>query len=210
MTDRPTDRHARTHTTPPTTAAVLSLPLPRLQNKCGPSDRDPPSLRVSLWGLDFPSPVGVAAGFDKHAEAVKGLLGLGLGFVEVGSVTPAPQPGNPKPRMFRLSEDRGVINRYGFNSEGLDKARRRLASYWAEALQRQRQQGKGKAGPEGVVGVNVGKNKLTEKAEDDYVQGERAGGRVGSIVRSCGDRRTGHGTDECWSVGRSVEPIDRR
>lgn len=123
---------------------------------------------MSLWGLSFPSPVGVAAGFDKHAEAMKGLLGLGLSFVEVGSVTPEPQPGNPKPRMFRLSEDRAVINRYGFNSEGLEAARKRLRGYWEERLQRERKEEE----VEGVVGVNVGKNKLTERAEDDYVRGE--------------------------------------
>lgn len=159
-------------------ARLLSLSLPRSrtierpieihtheQNKCGPPD--PPSLRVSLWGLSFPSPVGVAAGFDKHAEAMKGLLGLGLGFVEVGSVTPEPQPGNPKPRMFRLSEDRAVINRYGFNSEGLEAARKRLQGYWEERLRGELKEEE----VEGVVGVNVGKNKLTGKAEDDYVRG---------------------------------------
>lgn len=111
--------------------------------------------------------MGVAAGFDKHAEAMKGLFGLGLGFVEVGSVTPAPQPGNAKPRMFRLVEDKGVINRYGFNSEGLAAAKRRLAGYWEARLVR----GEDGASGEGVVGVNVGKNKLTAAAEEDYVKG---------------------------------------
>lgn len=126
-------------------------------------------LRSSLWNglLTFPNPVGVAAGFDKHAEAMKGLFGLGLGFVEIGSVTPEPQPGNAKPRMFRLVEDKGVINRYGFNSEGVEAARRRLVAYWEARLR-----GEDAASGEGLVGVNVGKNKLTEKAEEDYVRGE--------------------------------------
>lgn len=140
-------------------------------NRTGALDRDSPSLQVSLWdGLCvFPNPVGVAAGFDKHAEAMKGLLGLGLGFVEIGSVTPRPQEGNAKPRMFRLEEDRAVINRYGFNSHGLAAVGRRLQNYWEERLRCER--AGGEAG--GVVGVNVGKNKATERAEDDYVQGAR-------------------------------------
>jgi len=147
-------------------------------NRAGPSDKDPLSLQVSLWGglCVFPNPVGVAAGFDKHAEAMKGLLGLGLGFVEIGSVTPRPQEGNAKPRMFRLEEDRAVINRYGFNSHGLQAVARRLQEYWEERLRREEKEGESAAAGAaagGVVGVNVGKNKTTEKAEDDYMQGAR-------------------------------------
>lgn len=118
-------------------------------------EADDPVLGVSLWGLNFPNPVGLAAGFDKNAEAVDGLLGLGFGFVEAGSVTPRPQPGNPKPRLFRLDEDDAVINRFGFNSQGLEPFVARL-----EARPRR-----------GIVGVNLGKNKQTEDAAEDYVAG---------------------------------------
>src|SRR5215469_13069616 len=75
---------------------------------------DPPSLAVRLWGRDFPNPVGLAAGFDKNGEAPDALLRFGFGFVEVGTVTPRPQPGNPRPRLFRLPEDEALINRLGF------------------------------------------------------------------------------------------------
>ena len=77
-------------------------------------------LATRVWGLPFPNPIGLAAGFDKDAEVVDAMLALGFGFVEAGSVTPLPQPGNPKPRLFRLDEDQAVINRFGFNSKGLD------------------------------------------------------------------------------------------
>jgi len=94
------------------------------------SDRsaDPPQLACKVWGLDFRNPIGLAAGFDKDAEVFEQMLGLGFGFVEAGSVTPQPQPGNPQPRLFRLSEDRGVINRFGFNSRGLGAFAKRLRS----------------------------------------------------------------------------------
>jgi len=114
-----------------------------------------PSLEVALWGLRFPNPVGLAAGFDKNAEVPDAMLRQGFGFVEIGSVTPRPQPGNPKPRMFRLTEDRAVINRMGFNNEGLDSVARRL-----EARARI-----------GIVGANLGKNKDTEDAASDYEKG---------------------------------------
>jgi len=115
-------------------------------------------LRQTLWGREFPNPIGLAAGYDKHAEVPDALLALGFGFVEIGSVTPRPQPGNPKPRLFRLTEDEAVINRLGFNSQGMDAARARLAA-------RKRA---------GIVGVNLGKNKETEDAAADYVQGAEA------------------------------------
>ena len=118
----------------------------------------PPLLPIRLWGRDFPNPVGLAAGFDKNAEVADAMLRLGFGFVEIGSVTPLPQPGNPRPRLFRLPEDRAVINRMGFNNEGLDVVARRLAV-------RRRT---------GIVGANLGKNKLTEDAAADYEQGIRA------------------------------------
>ncbi len=78
----------------------------------------PPSLAMRAFGLDFPNPVGIAAGFDKNAEVPDALLGMGFGFVEIGSVTPRPQAGNPRPRLFRLEADEGVINRMGFNNDG--------------------------------------------------------------------------------------------
>ncbi len=114
-----------------------------------------PALRVSLWGLDFPNPVGLAAGFDKNAEVPDAMLGQGFGFAEIGSVTPKPQPGNPQPRLFRLTEDQAVINRMGFNNQGLEAVAGRLAV--------RRQQGRG-----GIVGANLGKNKTTEDAAADY------------------------------------------
>ncbi|MGE5548781.1 MAG: quinone-dependent dihydroorotate dehydrogenase [Solirubrobacterales bacterium] len=114
-----------------------------------------PSLEVALWGLRFPNPVGLAAGFDKNAEVPDAMLRQGFGFVEIGSVTPRPQPGNPKPRMFRLAEDRAVINRMGFNNEGLDRVARRLDS----------------RARIGIVGANLGKNKDTEDAASDYEKG---------------------------------------
>ena len=124
---------------------------------------DPPPLGQDLWGLHFPNPVGIAAGFDKDAEAVGPLFGLGLGFVEIGSVTPKPQPGNPRPRVFRLPEDGAVINRYGFNSQGLEAAERRLAAWRGRLLP-------------GPLGVNLGKNKESEDAAADYRLGaERLG-----------------------------------
>ncbi|OAN50185.1 dihydroorotate dehydrogenase [Paramagnetospirillum marisnigri] len=113
---------------------------------------NPPALRVRLWGRDFANPIGLAAGFDKNAQVPDAMLAQGFGFVEIGSVTPRPQPGNPKPRMFRLPEDEAVINRMGFNNEGVEAVRARLSA-------RRRV---------GVVGANLGKNKDTEDAAADY------------------------------------------
>lgn len=115
-------------------------------------------LRQRLWGLDFLNPVGLAAGFDKHGEVPDAVLDLGFGFVEIGGVTPLPQPGNPRPRLFRLTEDEAIINRMGFNSEGLEVVRARLE-------RRTRR---------GIVGVNLGKNKEQTDAAADYVAGARA------------------------------------
>ena len=88
--------------------------------------KDNPELHMKVMGLDFDCPIGLAAGFDKHAECIDGMLEMGFGFVEIGSVTPLPQPGNPKPRAFRLKQDKGIINRYGFNSHGHDVVKARL------------------------------------------------------------------------------------
>jgi dihydroorotate dehydrogenase len=114
-----------------------------------------PVLAVSVWGRQFPNPLGLAAGFDKNAQVIGPMLGLGFGFVEVGTVTPRPQPGNPRPRMFRLSEDRAVINRLGFNNGGMERAAARLASF--RAVHRS-----------AIVGVNVGRNKSSTDAVADY------------------------------------------
>src|ERR1051326_8862906 len=103
---------------PPETAHRLSIAVLATGLTGRQSAPDPPVLAQRLWELDFPNPVGIAAGFDKDARAPAALLRLGFGFVETGTVTPRPQPGNPKPRLFRLDEDGAVINRLGFNSGG--------------------------------------------------------------------------------------------
>ncbi|XP_024983200.1 dihydroorotate dehydrogenase (quinone), mitochondrial [Cynara cardunculus var. scolymus] len=141
---------------------------------------DPPILELEVWGRRFSNPIGLSAGFDKNAEAVEGLLGLGFGFVEVGSVTPIPQEGNPKPRIFRLRNEDAIINRCGFNSEGIVAVAKRLGaqhgkrkldetSSTATSSSEEVKHG-GKAGP-GILGVNIGKNKTSEDAAADYVQG---------------------------------------
>jgi len=117
-----------------------------------------PVLETSLWGRNFVNPIGLAAGFDKNADVPIQALALGFGFVEIGSVTPRPQPGNPKPRLFRLDEDEGVVNRMGFNSKGVAYTAAKLA-----ALPSTRSLG--------IIGVNLGKNKETEDAAADYVIG---------------------------------------
>ena len=119
------------------------------------SRADDPILQTELAGLRLPNPVGLAAGFDKHAQVHGAMLRAGFGFVECGTVTPLPQPGNPRPRVFRLLMDRAVINRYGFNSEGLEVFAQSLA-------------GRPKAG---VVGANIGANKEATDRIGDYVTG---------------------------------------
>jgi dihydroorotate dehydrogenase len=143
---------------PPETAHRLTLTA--LAGGLGGSSRapDPPVLQQRLWGLDFPNPVGIAAGFDKDARAPEALLRLGFGCVEIGTVTPRPQPGNPRPRVFRLEADGALINRMGFNSGGLDRVLERLRVRRREA---------------GIVGVNVGKNRDSDDASADYAEGVR-------------------------------------
>ncbi|MCP3393045.1 quinone-dependent dihydroorotate dehydrogenase [Bradyrhizobium sp. CCGB12] len=116
---------------------------------------DDPKLAVRAFGLNFPNPIGMAAGFDKSAEVPDALLRLGFGFVEIGSVTPKPQGGNPRPRLFRLERDEAVINRMGFNNDGAEVALRRLAA---------------RAQHGGIVGVNVGANKDSPDRVADYVK----------------------------------------
>ncbi|XP_063439930.1 dihydroorotate dehydrogenase (quinone), mitochondrial-like isoform X2 [Mytilus trossulus] len=165
-----------------------------------------PVLASRVFDRDFPSPVGLAAGFDKDGEAVDGMLKMGFSFVEIGSVTPNPQPGNEKPRVFRLKEDKAVINRYGFNSEGHDKVYNRLKvreveppvvellphfpqmseernmlniNLWTDTTV-----------PDdirllkvpGIMGVNLGKNKTSSYPVEDYVQGVRKFGKVADYL----------------------------
>lgn len=131
------------------TIALLKF-LPRLK-----PPQDNPNLSVQTFGLSFPNPIGLAAGFDKDAEVFEAMLTLGFGFIEVGTLTPRAQPGNPRPRAFRLTPDRGVINRYGFNNHGHAPARARLERY--------RQSG--------IIGVNIGANKDATDRIQDYVAG---------------------------------------
>jgi dihydroorotate dehydrogenase len=124
---------------------------------------DDPILHTAIAGLSLPNPVGLAAGLDKNGEALRGLSRLGFGFVECGSVTPRAQPGNPKPRLFRLTQDRAIINRMGFNNAGLDAFATRLDNRPKDV----------------VVGANLGANKDTEDKAADYVAGlERLAGRA--------------------------------
>jgi len=117
----------------------------------------PGRLAIEVAGIAFPNPLGLAAGFDKDAEVPDAVLGLGFGFAEVGSITPLPQPGNPRPRLFRLAEDRAVINRMGFNNAGAEAALARL------------DRRKGRTGaPGGVLGINIGANKDSADRIADY------------------------------------------
>lgn len=115
--------------------------------------RPDPALATTVAGIDFPNPVGLAAGFDKNGEVPDAILRCGFGFAELGSVTPLPQDGNPRPRLFRLAEDRAVINRMGFNNEGVDAVEARM---------------KRRAGKPGVVGINIGANKDSADRVADY------------------------------------------
>ncbi len=130
--------------------ALETIPL-----LCGGAGTDDPRLSVRLWDIDFPNPLGMAAGFDKHGEVPDALLGLGFGFAEIGTVAPRPQPGNPRPRVFRLAADHAVINRYGFNTLGHDAVFATLST----------------RRPGGLVGVNIGANKDSDDRAADYVTG---------------------------------------
>ncbi|XP_019766027.2 dihydroorotate dehydrogenase (quinone), mitochondrial [Dendroctonus ponderosae] len=133
--------------------------IPKSQQK------DSEILKVTVFGKEFPNPIGIAAGFDKDGKAIMGLKDIGFGFVEIGSVTPHPQPGNEKPRVFRLPLDMAIINRYGFNSDGHDEVRTRITN--------------AKADPEvPLIGVNLGKNKTSDDPVKDYVDGINTFGSV--------------------------------
>ena len=150
---RPALRRLPSETAHELTLRALEVGAAPLFGGVGRQEADPPILAQRLWGLDFPNPVGLAAGFDKDARVPDPMRRLGFGFVEIGTVTPRPQLGNPKPRLFRLEEDRAIINRMGFNSGGLDAVAARLS-------RRKRW---------GIVGINLGKNR--ESGDDDYVEG---------------------------------------
>jgi dihydroorotate dehydrogenase len=153
---------------PPETAHRLTihvlkaLPVPRA------AQADDPILRERVFGLDFPNPIGLAAGFDKNAEVFARMGRFGFGFVEIGSVTPRAQPGNPRPRLFRLAADQAVINRMGFNSDGHAAVAARLA----------------RAGRPGkpILGINLGKNKESLDAAADYVAGVAALGGLADYL----------------------------
>lgn len=136
--------------------AIKALKCPLAAQKAAHKDL---RLAQTLWGLDVPSPVGLAAGFDKNGEAMDAMLGMGFGFVEVGTVTPVPQVGNEKPRVFREPQSRSVINRMGFPNEG--------ALALDERIERFRHHAKNK---DGILGINIGKNKDTEDPAADYLE----------------------------------------
>ncbi len=142
----------------PETAHNLTLGSLRAAQALGLSGllaKRPPDDPRTVMGLAFPTPVGLAAGLDKNGECIDGLAALGFGFIEIGTVTPLPQPGNPQPRLFRLPGAQGIINRMGFNNQGVDAL--------LENVQR--------AKYKGILGINIGKNAATpiEKAADDYL-----------------------------------------
>ncbi len=147
------------HALPPETAHNIGLSALR----CGlvpPQEfQSNKILTQNILGMEFKNPVGIAAGFDKNAVAINPLLMQGFGFVEAGTVTPLPQSGNPKPRIFRLPEDKAVINRLGFNNNGLD--------YFVQNFSKRDKM-------LGIAGANIGKNKDTENAAEDYVRGLKA------------------------------------
>lgn len=142
------------HRCDPETAHKLGMLAIRTGMAPRPGPYSTPRLRTRLAGLDLPNPVGLAAGFDKNAVAVGPLSRAGFGFVEVGAVTPHAQPGNPRPRLFRLPEDRAVINRFGFNNEGMEAVAARLARRPEDA----------------VIGINLGANKVSDDRAGDFAR----------------------------------------
>lgn len=143
----------------PETAHNLAVKIIKFGFSPTQKTNDSSTLNTNLFGLKFNNPLGMAAGFDKQGEAVDGLSKMGFGFVEIGSVTPEPQPGNPKPRVFRLIQDNAVINRYGFNSDGHETVYKRLSNI------------KNNKNFHGIIGVNLGKNKTSDDPIKDYADG---------------------------------------
>ncbi|MEM7443573.1 MAG: quinone-dependent dihydroorotate dehydrogenase [Pseudomonadota bacterium] len=151
------------HALQPETAHNLTLVVLKLGLGPRMTSTDPPPLAIEVFGKSFANPIGIAAGFDKNAEVIRPLQRLGLGFVEIGSVTPRPQKGNPKPRMLRWREEEALINRIGFSGVGLDRVEARLK----------------RPRPHGIVGANLGKNKDTTEPEADYARSVR---RIARLV----------------------------
>ncbi|KZS99887.1 uncharacterized protein LAESUDRAFT_667431 [Laetiporus sulphureus 93-53] len=156
-----------------------------LASGLAPRDTQPDDerLKTELWGEELSNPVGLAAGFDKHGEAVDGLFNLGFSWVEIGSVTPKPQPGNPRPRLFHLIDDAAVINRYGFPSEGhavvLARLRARMPSFFSPTTQVQH----ASLRPGALLAVNLGKNKSSSaESTEDFVQGVRTFGPYADVL----------------------------
>ena len=143
---------------PPELAHSFSIQVLKYINLKYDSINDP-ILSQHILGLDFPNPIGLAAGFDKNAEVISSMFSLGFGFIEVGTITPLPQNGNPKPRVFRLEEDKGIINSLGFNNKGILKAKKNLIKL------------KSSSNKNRIVGVNLGINKNSKDSINDYLFG---------------------------------------
>ena len=143
-----------------TLRALAALPVGWIASGSEEAWEEDHILATRVFGLDFPNPIGLAAGFDKNAEAFAHMPGLGFGFAEIGSVTPRPQSGNPRPRLFRLAEDQAIVNRMGFNNDGLGLVQARLRGRDPSV--------------QGILGANLGKNKDSDDAVLDYVAGVRA------------------------------------
>ena len=143
---------------PPELAHSFSIQVLKYINLKYDSINDP-ILSQHILGLDFPNPIGLAAGFDKNAEVISSMFSLGFGFIEVGTITPLPQNGNPKPRVFRLEEDKGIINSLGFNNKGILKAKKNLIKF------------KSSSNKNRIVGVNLGINKNSTDSINDYLFG---------------------------------------
>ncbi|KAJ1961260.1 dihydroorotate dehydrogenase, partial [Dispira parvispora] len=175
---------------------VWSIQLAKLGLSPRDTSRDTPhpDLEVNLFGKPLYNPVGLAAGYDKHGEAVDAMFNLGFGMVEVGSVTPIPQPGNPRPRLFRLPQERACINRYGFNSEGHDTVYQRLVDrFWRRTVKNQSvdetkpvsnvEQTYRSGIPGRLLGINLGKNSASPAdSYQDYVQGVQKFGSLADYL----------------------------
>lgn len=156
---------------PPESAHHLSILALKSGLFPGARSPDDPALRIDLWNRSFPNPVGLAAGFDKNADVVGPLLGLGFGFVEAGTVTPRPQDGNPRPRLFRCPGHEAVINRMGFNNAGMTAFRDNLSRFLGY-----------KPRPAGLVGISIGMNKAQTEPEKDFCALVRALGPMADYL----------------------------
>ena len=154
---------------PPEMAHDLTLNILKYKKFVSKNFEDP-ILSQHLMGLDFPNPIGLAAGFDKNAEVIQSMFSFGFGFIEIGTVTPKPQKGNIKPRVFRLKEDRAIINSLGFNNKGVTKVKKNLLKIQNTLLTNK------------IIGVNLGKNKNSINAIDDYLLGMEKLGSLSSYI----------------------------